>query len=80
MAEDQYFVFFLSLVMLVNGRDYVFQLAESPETLATELESLPSQLTTEDIGDMCELVRQLRHRVAQLPTCVSATCHLVRAV
>lgn len=55
MAEDQYFVFFLSLVMLVNGRDYVFQLAESPETLATELESLPSQLTNEDIGDMCEL-------------------------
>ena len=29
LAEDQFFVFFLSLVMLINGRDYVMQLAES---------------------------------------------------
>jgi hypothetical protein len=55
LGEDQFFVFFLSLVMLINGRDYVMQLAETPATLAKELESLPSQLGADDITDMCDL-------------------------
>eukprot|EP00038_Savillea_parva_P013495 m.8431 g.8431 ORF g.8431 m.8431 type:complete len:872 (-) comp2537_c0_seq1:237-2852(-) len=55
LAEDQFFVFFLSLVMLINGRDYVMQLAQTPATLAKELESLPSQLGPDDVSDMVEL-------------------------
>jgi len=55
MGEDQFFVFFLSLVMLINGKDYVVELSQNPETLASELESMPSGLEEGDIVDMCEL-------------------------
>ena len=56
LADDPFFLFFLSLVLLVNGRDYVFQLArESPTELAASLGAMPSQISVADIPDMCEL-------------------------
>eukprot|EP00039_Didymoeca_costata_P022030 m.3507 g.3507 ORF g.3507 m.3507 type:complete len:854 (-) comp2781_c0_seq2:96-2657(-) len=57
LADDPFFVFFLALVMLVNGREYVMQLAQTPDTLCQELENMPSGLTTDDIQDMCDLAQ-----------------------
>ena len=57
LADDPFFVFFLALVMLINGKEYVFELAKSPDTLVQELASMPSGLSADDVGDMCDLAR-----------------------
>jgi hypothetical protein len=57
LADDPFFVFFLALVMLINGKDYVLELAENPATLGSELASMPSGLSADDVGDMCDLAR-----------------------
>lgn len=57
LADDPFFVFFLALVMLINGKEYVFELAKSPDTLVQELTNMPTGLSADDVGDMCDLAR-----------------------
>ena len=57
LADDPFFIFFLSLVLLVNGRDYVFELAKSPDTLCEQLTGVPSGLSAGDVQDMCALAQ-----------------------
>jgi hypothetical protein len=65
LADDPFFVYFLALVMLINAREYVFQLAEDPSTLAVQISSMPSGATEEDVDDMCDLAR---HYASVTPT------------
>eukprot|EP00051_Salpingoeca_urceolata_P013465 m.169123 g.169123 ORF g.169123 m.169123 type:complete len:836 (+) comp17798_c2_seq3:203-2710(+) len=54
-AGEPFLVFFLALVMLVNARDVVFSLGDDPDGIAAMLETMPGELTPDDVQDMCQL-------------------------
>ncbi|MEE6468306.1 hypothetical protein FKM82_008250 [Ascaphus truei] len=55
---DPFFIYFLMLIMLVNAKDVILaQETDSKEELLKMLESSPSSLQAEDIGDLSNLAQ-----------------------
>ena len=65
-------MFFLALVMLINARDMVFEMAGEPARLIESLAEMPQALNAEDIPDMCELAM---HYSAQTPPSLRTDYH-----
>lgn len=55
---DPFLVFFLSLVMVVNGREQILELKnESEETIIDTLSNMPCALEADDVPDFCSLAK-----------------------
>ncbi|XP_067009711.1 TBC1 domain family member 23 isoform X2 [Anabrus simplex] len=55
---DPFFVFFLALVMVVNGRDQILGLKnEVKQTIVDTLVSMPCALEADDVTDFCSLAQ-----------------------
>lgn len=55
---DPFLVFFLSLIMLINGRDQVLSMKDdSKETIIEFLSNMPSALESDDVVDFCSLAQ-----------------------
>lgn len=53
---DPFFIFFLSLIMIVNVREKLLQMkTEDQDTITKYLAKLPSDLNAEDVTDFCSL-------------------------
>lgn len=55
---DPFLVFFLSLIMLINGRDQVLSMKDDPkESIIEFLSNMPSALESDDVVDFCSLAQ-----------------------
>ncbi|XP_060531576.1 TBC1 domain family member 23 isoform X1 [Cylas formicarius] len=56
--SDPFFIFFLSLIMVVNARDQIISLKEeSKENIITILSNMPCGLEADDVADFCSLAQ-----------------------
>lgn len=56
--SDPFFVFFLSLIMVVNARDQIISMKnESKETIVNTIANMPCALEAEDVADFCSLAQ-----------------------
>lgn len=56
--SDPFFIFFLSLIMVVNAREQVISMKnESRDTIARTLSNMPAALEAEDVSDFCSLAQ-----------------------
>lgn len=56
--SDPFFIFFLSLIMVINSRETIMALKEeSTETIINTIAGMPSDLEAEDVGDFCSLAQ-----------------------
>lgn len=56
--SDPFFVFFLSLIMVVNARDQIISMKnESKETIVNTISNMPCALEAEDVADFCSLAQ-----------------------
>lgn len=56
--SDPFFIFFLSLIMIVNAREQIISMqSESREMITQTLSSMPSALEADDVGDFCSLAQ-----------------------
>ncbi|XP_022914536.2 TBC1 domain family member 23 [Onthophagus taurus] len=56
--SDPFFIFFLSLIMVVNARDQIISMKnESRENIVTNLTNMPAALEAEDVSDFCSLAQ-----------------------
>ncbi|XP_017775645.1 PREDICTED: TBC1 domain family member 23 [Nicrophorus vespilloides] len=56
--SDPFFVFFLSLIMVINAREQIISMKnEDKETLIKMLTSMPNALEAEDVADFCSLAQ-----------------------
>lgn len=56
--SDPFLVFFLALIMLINGRDRILEMsAEAPEKIVEFLKQMPCALEPEDVVDFCALAQ-----------------------
>lgn len=61
--SDQFFIFFLSLIMLINAREQILSKKnESKETLVDFLVNMPCALEAEDVNDFCSLAQYYCHK------------------
>uniref|UniRef100_A0A1Y1N1Q6 TBC1 domain family member 23 n=1 Tax=Photinus pyralis TaxID=7054 RepID=A0A1Y1N1Q6_PHOPY len=56
--SDPFFVFFLSLIMVVNAREQIMQMKNEPrEVITATLINMPCALEADDVGDFCSLAQ-----------------------
>lgn len=56
--SDPFFIFFLSLIMVVNARDQIISMKdESREKIITSLANMPCGLEADDVSDFCTLAQ-----------------------
>lgn len=56
--SDPFFIFFLSLIMVVNARDQIISMKnENRETIISTLMNMPCALEAEDVSDFCSLAQ-----------------------
>ncbi|CAG9861560.1 unnamed protein product [Phyllotreta striolata] len=56
--SDQFFIFFLSLIVVVNARDQIISMKdESREKIVTSLMNMPCGLEADDVSDFCTLAQ-----------------------
>lgn len=56
--SDPFFIFFLSLIMIVNAREQIISMqSESRENITRTLSNMPSALEADDVGDFCSLAQ-----------------------
>ncbi|XP_031554883.1 TBC1 domain family member 23-like isoform X2 [Actinia tenebrosa] len=66
LESDPFLIFFLSLVMIVNARDQVFELKSASKADILEMiASIPGQLEADDIEDFCSLAQYYATRTPQ---------------
>lgn len=66
LEGDQYFVFFLMLVMVLNAKDQILEMANKNKSSIVEMISqFPSQLGVDDIEDFCTLAQYYVVRTPQ---------------
>ncbi|KAJ8947529.1 hypothetical protein NQ318_005006 [Aromia moschata] len=56
--SDPFFIFFLSLIMVINARDQIISMKnESREKIITSLSNMPCGLEADDVSDFCTLAQ-----------------------
>lgn len=56
--SDPFFIFFLSLIMVVNARDQIVSMTNEPrEKIITSLSNMPCGLEADDVADFCSLAQ-----------------------
>lgn len=56
--SDPFFIFFLSLIMVVNARDQIISMSnESRDKIVVSLSNMPAALEVEDVSDFCSLAQ-----------------------
>lgn len=56
--SDPFLVFFLSLIIIINGRDQILAMKdESKENIVKFLSNMPCALETDDVSDFCSLAQ-----------------------
>ncbi|XP_068732816.1 TBC1 domain family member 23-like isoform X1 [Montipora capricornis] len=66
LEADPFLVFFLMLVMVINGRDTLFEMEHENKTeLLETISSIPLQLEEDDIEDLCSLAQYYASRTPQ---------------
>ncbi|XP_056642355.1 TBC1 domain family member 23 [Diorhabda sublineata] len=56
--SDPFFIFFLSLIMVVNARDQIISMKdESGDKIITSLSNMPCGLEADDVSDFCTLAQ-----------------------
>ncbi|KAL1506871.1 hypothetical protein ABEB36_006153 [Hypothenemus hampei] len=56
--SDPFFIFFLSLIMVVNARDQIISMKEdNRENIVTALSNMPCALEADDVADFCSLAQ-----------------------
>lgn len=66
LEADPFLVFFLMLVMVINGRDTLFEMEHENKTeLLETISSIPLQLEEDDIEDFCSLAQYYASRTPQ---------------
>lgn len=66
LEADQYFVFFLMLVMVLNAKDQILEMSNQNKSTIIEMVSqFPSQLGVDDIEDFCTLAQYYVVRTPQ---------------
>ncbi|XP_077285439.1 TBC1 domain family member 23 [Arctopsyche grandis] len=61
--SDQFFIFFLALIMLINARELILSKKNEPKDVIIEfLINMPCALETEDVNDFCSLAQYYAHK------------------
>lgn len=56
--SDPFFIFFLSLIMVVNAREQIISMkTETRDVIAASLSNMPCALEADDVGDFCSLAQ-----------------------
>lgn len=56
--SDPFFVFFLSLIMVINAREQIISMKnESKQVIINTISNMPCALEAEDVGDFCALAQ-----------------------
>lgn len=66
LENDHYFVFFLMLVMVLNAKDQILEMAnKNKSTIVEMISNFPAQLGVDDIEDFCTLAQYYVVRTPQ---------------
>ncbi|KAL5282073.1 TBC1D23 family protein [Megaselia abdita] len=56
-SSDPFLLFFLSLIILINGREHILAMTGSQEEIVTFLSNMPCALEVDDVVDFCSLAQ-----------------------
>ncbi|KAL3266742.1 hypothetical protein HHI36_010903 [Cryptolaemus montrouzieri] len=56
--SDPFFIFFLSLIMVINAREQIISMKDEPSDMIIDnLTNMPNALDADDVGDFCSLAQ-----------------------
>ncbi|KAK9873061.1 hypothetical protein WA026_020794 [Henosepilachna vigintioctopunctata] len=56
--SDPFFIFFLSLIMVINAREQIISMSDQPvDKIIETLSNMPTALEADDVGDFCSLAQ-----------------------